>query len=479
MSVRMAYPSAFKPARIRRPSSGPGPRQEERLERLALSKDALKTNGPAMAPISRARKWTCSSLSITHGPAISARGWPPPKAIGPSWMVIVGRLSRAAPDVHVRPASLVGGARRPVWTPAAGLESCPTLSWSYRSGLELAGRALAPRAEAGGGADEGREQRMRLEGPGLELGMELAAQSPGVIRQLADLDVDAVGRFSRQPQAGRCQGLLIVTVEFIAVAVSLADLALSVSLVGEAAFGQLAWIRAQAHGAAQVVDALQFAQFVDDAVRRRGVELRGVGSGEAAHITGELDHQHLHAQADAEIRHLALAGETDRLDHAFAAALAETARDQDAVEGVERLDAARLLGELLGVDPVDPNLHVVRQAAVEQRFLQALVGILVLGVLAHQGDRNLSCRILEAVDHGAPLLQLPRAGFQVEQAQDPLVDALLGEAERHRIHRLDVERADDVFDVDVAEQRDLLLDLVRENLLAAAQQQVGLNTDLP
>ena len=45
------------------------------LVRLALSKEALKTQGKpasaAMAPMASAMRLTCSSLSMTHGPAIS------------------------------------------------------------------------------------------------------------------------------------------------------------------------------------------------------------------------------------------------------------------------------------------------------------------------------------------------------------------------------------------------------------------------
>jgi hypothetical protein len=46
---------------------------------------------------------------------------------------------------------------------------------------------------------------------------------------------------------------------------------------------------------------------------------------------GRLDHRHLHAEADAEERHVALARELDRVDLALGAALAEAARHQDAV----------------------------------------------------------------------------------------------------------------------------------------------------
>ena len=47
-------------------------------EAVPLLRDALKTNGPTIFAIARARKWACSSLSITHGPAIKPRPAPVP-----------------------------------------------------------------------------------------------------------------------------------------------------------------------------------------------------------------------------------------------------------------------------------------------------------------------------------------------------------------------------------------------------------------
>ena len=74
MSVRTEKPRWRKRPRMRNPSSGPGPRKPCKLVRFALSKDALKTHGNpasrAMGEIASAIRLTCSSLSITHGPAI-------------------------------------------------------------------------------------------------------------------------------------------------------------------------------------------------------------------------------------------------------------------------------------------------------------------------------------------------------------------------------------------------------------------------
>src|SRR4051794_2750069 len=49
-------------------------------------------------------------------------------------------------------------------------------------------------------AHETGEQRMRAHGPRLQLGMELAADEPGVIGQLDHLDQRAIGREPRGPE---------------------------------------------------------------------------------------------------------------------------------------------------------------------------------------------------------------------------------------------------------------------------------------
>jgi len=75
-------------ARIRKPSFSPGPRNAFTEDRLALSYDALKMYGtPASAAIFAtfsAIIRACFSLSITHGPAIRNRGFPPPRRNAPS-----------------------------------------------------------------------------------------------------------------------------------------------------------------------------------------------------------------------------------------------------------------------------------------------------------------------------------------------------------------------------------------------------------
>ena len=63
--------------------------------------------------------------------------------------------------------------------------------------------------------------------------------------------------------------------------------------------------------------------------------------------------------------------------------------------------------------------------------------------------------------------------------EDDPIEALGGEHERHFVDRRDVLGRDDRFLVDVAEERDLALDVRIEEAIGAAEQDVGLNADRP
>src|SRR5664279_744366 len=102
-----------------------------------------------------------------------------------------------------------------------------------------------------------RFQRLRF-----EFRVELASQEEGMVRQFDDLDIGAVGRRSTDAQSRSGERSLVFAIEFVAMAVTLADLGLLVSLVGQGAGFDLASPSAQSHGAAQLLHAAQFTQFV-------------------------------------------------------------------------------------------------------------------------------------------------------------------------------------------------------------------------
>src|SRR5689334_16827392 len=99
-------------------------------------------------------------------------------------------------------------------------------------------------------ADELFEQRMRLHRLRFELGMELAAEEPRVVRDLADLDVRPVRRFTREPQPAGLQLVFVFPIELVAVAMPLVDIDLAVGAMSEAAFREMTRPASEAHGAA-------------------------------------------------------------------------------------------------------------------------------------------------------------------------------------------------------------------------------------
>ena len=101
----------------------------------------------------------------------------------------------------------------------------------------------------------------------------------------------------------------------------------------------------------------------------------------------------LHAQADAEERDPVLAGEADRLDLAVDAALAEAAGHQHAVDPGERLARPLRARSPPPRSADDPHPRVVGDAGVVERLVDRLVGVVVLDVLADDGDRDFVSRV--------------------------------------------------------------------------------------
>src|SRR5580698_4231263 len=114
---------------------------------------------------------------------------------------------------------------------------------------------------------------MRLERLRFELGMKLATEIPGMIFDLANFHIGAIGRFARDPEAMRGQYLLEFAIELEPVPMALADSGGAIGPVGEAVRFQNARPRSQPHSAAEFIDTFQLAQLVDYALGSGWIEL--------------------------------------------------------------------------------------------------------------------------------------------------------------------------------------------------------------
>src|SRR5467141_2067449 len=280
-------------------------------------------------------------------------------------------------------------------------------------GLGLAGLVLQS------GLDERRKERMAAAGRRGEFRMELAADEPRVRWQL-----DHFAQLLALGQAGNAQALVlqplyVLALDFVPVAVAFVDHVRAVDLAREAPGLERGALGAQAHRAAEIglfvaaldaaVAVLPFGHERDHRVRRVAVEFRAVRAREPDDVARKLDHRELHAQADAEIRDLVLARVLDRLHHAFDAPLAEAPGNEYRVHAFqERADAFLLDGFRIHVADVD--LAARMDSRMNERFVERLVGIGKVDVLADHGDGDFVLRVLERLEQLFPYLELGGLG---------------------------------------------------------------------
>ena len=246
-----------------------------------------------------------------------------------------------------------------------------------------------------------------------ELGVELAAEEPRVLRQLdhfAKVARDFALRPCADDQARSFEPRQIMVVDFIAMTVPLGHPRRSVDAVRERARDNLARLRPEPHRSTQVgarralfdraIAILPFGNERDHRMRGRRVEFGAVSVGESRLVPRILDHRELHAKTDAKIRHAVLARVANRRDLAFDAALAESARHENRVDASEAIHTFALHG--FGVDVLDLHPAAGVDAGVRQRFRQRLVRLCQVDVLANHCDPDRALGVLEAIDQPSP-----------------------------------------------------------------------------
>ena len=112
-----------------------------------------------------------------------------------------------------------------------------------------------------------------------------------------------------------------------------------------------------------------------------------------------------------------------------------------------------------------------------ERLGDADVRVGQLGVLADDGDLDLRPRRADAADQLLPVRQVGLAGRELQLARHQLAEAGALELHRHLVDALGGLERDDGVDVDIGEQADLVQDLVVDRLVAAQDDDVGLDAD--
>ncbi len=187
---------------------------------------------------------------------------------------------------------------------------------------------------------------------GGELRVELAGDKPGMIGDFNDLNQSTIHRTTGDFHAGRDNVIQVAVVELIAMTMALRDHILSVELAGQAAGLQVTLLTAEPHCTPQVGAFVAFFQLpvgiqplhnqADYRIGRRTIELGAVGARQTRNMAGELNHRHLHPQADTQVGDTLFPGIANRFDFAFYASVAETAGHQNGIHTLQVLRAAFL-----------------------------------------------------------------------------------------------------------------------------------------
>ncbi len=203
-------------------------------------------------------------------------------------------------------------------------------------------------------------------------------------------------------------------------------------------------------------------------------EFAGVGVRQPRRVAGKLHHCHLHSQADTEEGERLLPGVLDGGDHPLYPPAAEAAGDDD--PGTASQSGGHVVGgKGLRVHPPDIHLHVVLDPAVGEGLHHREVGVVEGDVLAHQGDFHVVGGLFGPVDHGGPLGEV---GGVADQAQPPhhhIGQTLPLQHQRDLVEDVGGEIGDGVVHGDVAEEGDLVQNILRDRRITAAHNHVGLN----
>jgi hypothetical protein len=114
---------------------------------------------------------------------------------------------------------------------------------------------------------------------------------------------------------------------------------------------------------------------------------------------------------------------------------------------------------------------------MNERLLQRLVRIFILDVLADDADLHTVRRIVGTMYEVLPLAEVGLPGLQVQVLQDETIDAFMVEDQRTFVNAGNILSGDDGLFFDVAEECDLALDLLGEEAVGTAEEDIRLDSD--
>ena len=205
-----------------------------------------------------------------------------------------------------------------------------------------------------------------------------------------------------------------------------------------------------------------------------GIQLDAVSVVVSHHVPGVFHNGELHAQAQPQERQAMGSGIVDGRDLPLDTSAAEAARHQQAVHIPQKLFHV-LFRYFFRIDPFDMDVGMAGDSAVLQRLHHAEVGVMERDVLAHQGDGHFLVRVPQSVHHALPVGQIGLRAGQMQAFQSHAGQMLLLHGQRRFIEIFHIQVLKHMAAGHVAEQGDLVLQLLGQRMLGAAYDDIGLD----
>src|SRR5579859_1035776 len=167
---------------------------------------------------------------------------------------------------------------------------------------------------------------MRARWSALELGMELRRDKEGVISQFNDFHQTVIGRATTDHQPMRLHAFTVLVIELIAMTMALKNNGLTIGLIGLRTRDETADPVSQPHSAALIGHLALRQHQIDDRMRALLIKLGAISICQSQDVARELDHRHMHAQTEPQVRNILAPRKARRLNLPFDATRTETAR---------------------------------------------------------------------------------------------------------------------------------------------------------
>ena len=209
-----------------------------------------------------------------------------------------------------------------------------------------------------------------------------------------------------------------------------------------------------------------------------GIKLRRVRTFQSDRVPGKFNTGDLHAEAQAEIRHVVFARVLSGQHFTFHAAFTKAAGHQNAVH-LCQVHRGAVTFDVLGIHADNFDGTIVSAAGVGDCLIDAFVGVLQMDVLANHANPNAVRRLDDAFNDGLPFAHVGRLGLEAQLLANEFIHLFALKHQWHLVNgMLHIDLLNHAVDRHITEEGNLLAHILVDGFLRTADKNVRLDANL-